>query len=133
MNDTDPDVGDVLTVLEFSVDGISYAAGETASFGQGSITIIADGSFTFIPTPNYIGDVPLITYAITDDFTVGYGTHDIDFGDQALDQESTGFSASYTMGGMSISGHMNETDNVGGSSAVADDKKAYELELSFAF
>ena len=74
-----------------------------------------------------------ITYAITDDFTVGYGTHDIDFGDQALDQESTGFSASYTMGGMSISGHMNETDNVGGSSAVADDKKAYELELSFAF
>ena len=66
VNDTDPDVGDVLTVLEFSVDGISYSAGETASFGQGSITIIADGSFTFIPSANYTGDVAIIIYTITD-------------------------------------------------------------------
>ena len=38
VNDTDADVGDVLTVLEFSVDGILYAAGETASFGPVSYT-----------------------------------------------------------------------------------------------
>ena len=57
VNDTDPDFDDVLTILEFSVNGISYSAGETASFGQGSITIIADGSFTFIPIPNYTGNV----------------------------------------------------------------------------
>lgn len=66
VNDTDPDVADVLTVLEFSVNGISYSAGETASFGQGSITIIADGSFTFIPISNYIGNVSIITYTISD-------------------------------------------------------------------
>ena len=52
--------------MEFSVDGISYSAGETASFEQGSITIIADGSFTFIPSTDYIGDVAIINYTITD-------------------------------------------------------------------
>ena len=43
--------------MEFSVNGISYSVGETANFGQGSITIIGDGSFTFIPIPNYTGNV----------------------------------------------------------------------------
>jgi len=104
-----------------------YAVGSITIGYQKSDTNGADADTTDESTA--IG----ITYAITDDFSVGYGTHDVDFGDQALDQESTGFSASYTMGGMTIAGHMNETDNVAGSSAVADDKKAYELSLSFAF
>jgi gliding motility-associated-like protein len=72
VNDTDPDVDDVLTILEFSVNGISYLVGETANFGQGSITIIADGSFTFIPIANYTGNVSIITYTITDGTSLSF-------------------------------------------------------------
>ena len=75
-----------------------------------------------------------IAYQISDDFSVSYGTHDLDLGDKTAagtDQESSGWSASYTMGGMSISGHMHETDNVAGIASA--DLKSYELELAFAF
>ena len=75
-----------------------------------------------------------ISYQVSDDFSVSYGTHELDLGsatDASTDQESSGWSASYTMGGMSISGHMHETDNVAG--VAATDLKSYELELSFAF
>ena len=74
-----------------------------------------------------------ISYAVSDDFSVSYGSHTVDFGDGTTDQESTGFSASYTMGGMTIAGAINSTDNVGGSTTAANDKDSYELNLSFAF
>jgi outer membrane protein OmpU len=75
-----------------------------------------------------------ISYQVNDDFSVSYGTHELDLGSATAagtDQESSGWSASYTMGGMSISGHMHETDNVAGIATA--DLKSYELELSFAF
>jgi gliding motility-associated-like protein len=66
-NDTDIDVDDVLTVTEFLVNGVSFLAGQTAIFTQGSITIKEDGSYTFIPALDYNGDnVPNITYIISD-------------------------------------------------------------------
>ena len=74
-----------------------------------------------------------ISYAINDDISVSYGTHTIDYGSGTTDQEASGFSASYTMGGMTIAGAVNSTDNVGGSTTAANDKDSYELNLSFAF
>lgn len=65
INDTDIN-NDVLTVTEFVINGIGYPAGTTAVFAQGSFTLNPDGSYQFIPTPNYFGDVPVITYRITD-------------------------------------------------------------------
>jgi len=47
------------------------------------------------------------------------------------DQESTGISASYTMGGMTLGGAMNEVDNMEGS--ATQDFEGYEFTLSFAF
>ena len=74
-----------------------------------------------------------ISYAVSDAFSVSYGSHTVDYGDLTTDQESTGFSASYTMGGMTIGGAINSTDNVGGSTTAANDKDSYEINLSFAF
>ena len=76
-----------------------------------------------------------ISYAVTDDFSVSYGTHTVDYGSTSitLDQESSGFSASYTMGGMTIGGAVNSTDNIAGSALAANDRDSYELNLSFAF
>ncbi|NJN50393.1 MAG: cadherin-like domain-containing protein [Polaribacter sp.] len=56
-NDTDAD-GDALTVTEFLFNSNTYAAGTTVNFTQGTITIFADGSFTYIPTTDFLGNVP---------------------------------------------------------------------------
>ena len=73
-----------------------------------------------------------ITYAVNDDFSIGYSYHELETElttDQ--DQESTGISASYTMGGMTLGGAMNEVSNMEGS--ATQDFEGYEFTLSFAF
>ena len=75
-----------------------------------------------------------ISYAVTDDFSVSYGEHELDLGSATAagtDQESKGMSASYTMGGTTISASFNETDNIAG--AAADDEDSMEIAVSFAF
>jgi outer membrane protein OmpU len=57
-----------------------------------------------------------ITYAVNDDMSVGYSYHELETElgtDQ--DQESTGISASYTMGGMTLAGAMNDVENMAGT------------------
>jgi outer membrane protein OmpU len=73
-----------------------------------------------------------ISYQITDEFSVSYNTHDYNDGAWTSDEEYSGISASYTMGGITIAGHMNEVENRGGSSTAAD-VEGYELNLGFAF
>ena len=71
-----------------------------------------------------------ITYAVTDDFTVGYNQSTSDLASATVDQEAKGFSASYTSGGITVGGMMNEVDGV---SHAAGDVEGYELNISFAF
>ncbi len=66
-NDDDVDVGDILTVTTFEVNGTTYNAGSTAEIaGKGSIVINSDGSYTFTPAANFNGPVPVITYTVSD-------------------------------------------------------------------
>jgi outer membrane protein OmpU len=75
-----------------------------------------------------------ITYAVNDDMSIGYHQHTLEPDSGAgstEDQESSGISASYTMGGMTLGGAINETDNMRG--VAASDFESYEFNLSFAF
>ena len=77
-----------------------------------------------------------VTYAVNDDFSIGYSEHELTFDTGAgasanKDQTSTGISASYTMGGMTLAGAMNEVDNMDG--AATADHEGYEFNLKFAF
>ena len=79
-----------------------------------------------------------ITYAVNENMTIGYGERDYDdntnsAANGSLEQQDTGFQASYTMGGMTIAGHMNSNDNVSGRSEASMDKESYEFALTFAF
>ncbi|MCF6280008.1 MAG: gliding motility-associated C-terminal domain-containing protein [Flavobacteriaceae bacterium] len=65
VNDFDAD-GDTITVIQFIINGTTYTAGQTANIVEGSLTINADGSYTFIPTPGYTGYLPNIIYVISD-------------------------------------------------------------------
>ena len=76
-----------------------------------------------------------VSYAVNDDFSIAYTSHTMDY-DAAkttnnTDQESTGISASYTMGGMTLAGAMNEVDAMQGT--ATKDFEGYEFSLSFAF
>jgi hypothetical protein len=67
-NDGDAD-GDGLTVQDFSVSGVAgtFAAGETATIANvGTLTLNRDGSYTFVAADRYAGDVPLVSYRISD-------------------------------------------------------------------
>jgi len=72
-----------------------------------------------------------ITYAVSDNISVGYHTSETTKDTNTNAQESTGLSASYTMGSMTLAGAMNKVDNV--AFTAADDLEGYEFTLSFAF
>ncbi len=71
-----------------------------------------------------------ISYAVNDSLSVAYNSSESVVGTTGT-QEASGISASYTAGGMTIAGVMNDVDNVAG--AAATDTEGYELNLSFAF
>ena len=73
-----------------------------------------------------------VSYAVNDDFSIGYSFHELETGvTNDADQKSTGISFSYTSGGVTFGGAMNEVDNMGGTGAT--DREGYEFGLSFAF
>ena len=73
-----------------------------------------------------------VSYAVSDDLSVSLNMSELQHEDATLsDQEAMGFSFSYTMGSMTISGAHNSIDNVGGTAAT--DRSGYELGLAFAF
>ena len=74
-----------------------------------------------------------IAYAVTDDLSISYGVHEVDLGSSTTDQEAKGFSASYTMGGVSISVAMNEMENAAGSTGTTFDTEGYDLNVAFSF
>ena len=72
-----------------------------------------------------------ISYAVTDDFTVAYSTSESKKGSDADKQEASGISASYTSGGITVAGAMNDVDNVAFDST--NDTDGYEFNIAFAF
>ena len=73
-----------------------------------------------------------ITYAVNDDMTIGFASHTLETDlTTDADQESLGISFSYTMGGMTLAGAMNEVDAIAGT--ATRDAEGYEFGLSFAF
>ncbi|MDQ8003742.1 MAG: Ig-like domain-containing protein [Pedobacter sp.] len=67
-NDTDAD-GDALTITGFTVAGLTGTPVVGTPFtipNVGTITVNANGTYTFVPLPNYNGNVPAITYTVSD-------------------------------------------------------------------
>ena len=61
----DSDVDDTLSVAAFQIAGVagSFTAGQTATIaGVGTLSLAADGSYSFAPLANWNGAVPQVTY-----------------------------------------------------------------------
>ena len=138
-----------VTITPEMVDGLSlgYAAGTTeitagtevdestmyATYAVGGLTVGYQSSEYDAPTSSASDDSTAmgISYAVNDNLSISYNEHTVDVGSSATDQESDGFSVSYTMGGMTLAGHSNEMSSVNGVSGTDDE--GYEINLSFAF
>lgn len=57
---------DPLTLTQFTVDNVTYSAGQTAAFAAGSLVMSSDGSWTFTPAPDWNGPVPAIRFTVVD-------------------------------------------------------------------
>ena len=105
---------------------IKYTSGAiTAAWQRSEIDAVASGTADL--ESNHIG----ISFAMNDNLTVSVGRQEVDMGAGAVDEESTGVAASYTMGSMTVAAHTNKTDDVGGTAGSED--SVTELSVAFAF
>ena len=76
-----------------------------------------------------------VAYTVSDEISVAYKVADQSTPNDATDadQEVSGVTASYTAGGMTISGKMVNADNIGFSAVSTKDQTMWELAASFAF
>ena len=72
------------------------------------------------------------SFAVNEDLSIAYGMSTVEFEDGTkTDQEDSGFSASYTMGSLSLTAAFNSQDNANGTNGTDDEHK--EIGLAFAF
>ena len=96
------------------------------SVGYQVTEIDAEAANTDIDTDHYG-----ISFAINENLSVSYGEHTVDFEASTSDEESSGFSASYTAGSMSFVLVNNEKLNAAGTSTA--DSEMVELKMIMAF
>jgi len=130
------------------MDGLMIAAGTASSavnsdintlgakYTVGAVTAAYQWTETDKTTTNVdqIGTHYGLSFAVNENLSVSAGRQETEFKDSPtlVDEENTGYSASYTMGGMGISYSFNEVQNASGVS-TAKDIQASILNLTFAF
>ena len=72
-----------------------------------------------------------VLYAINDETSISYQAHENDDSTNAVDEEATGISASYTTGGMTFKIHRNSADDV--TNTVSNESEHTEIGVTFAF
>ena len=114
------------TTQDLSTAYVKYTAGAiTVGYQMSEIDNAAAG--TADEEANHIG----ASIAVNENLSVSAGRHEVDMGAGKVDEESNGFSASYTVGSTTIGFVANSTDNVAGTSGSDDSYR--EIAVSFAF
>jgi len=72
-----------------------------------------------------------VLYALNDEVSISYQAHENDDSTNAIDEEATGISASYTSGGMTFKIHRNTADDV--TNTVSNESEHTEIGVTFAF
>jgi len=109
----------------------------SASYVYGSITVAYSDHESASNTSTSDQDATSykVSYAVTDDISVSYGTEEIDSNGAAelTDAEYSKLSTSFTSGGMTVSANYQDGDNTSYTTADSEDWEYYGLSLSFAF
>ena len=74
-----------------------------------------------------------LSYTVSDELSIAYGTEEIDLGSSSTDAEYAALVVTYTAGGMTLTGKMEDAENVDGSTNVNADVEYWFLGAAFAF
>ena len=104
-----------------------------ATYTMGSITVGAQN--TKVDAESATSDIERdsmgVSFAVNENLSISYGVSEVEFDEFTKDEESSGVSASYTTGGMTVGLVHNSKDNVGGTDGT--DEEVTELKLTLAF
>jgi len=106
-----------------------------ASYAYGPITATITESEFDVATAASDQDVSsmAVSYTISDEMSVTYGTETIDTGGTGVDAEYDVIKGSYTSGGMTISANRKTAENIDHSTNANADLEYWGLGLAFAF
>ena len=125
---------------------VSYAHGDSNSVGNTEDATVLKGSYAYGPLTLSYSDYEYdaagtssdddvtsykLSYTVSDEISISYGTEDVDQG--ALSSEYESISASYTAGGMTITGTMSDATDIDGTTTATEDRERWALSASFAF
>jgi len=145
--DAEATVGYALTYTGVEGLSVSYGAGEVAGNTAGTTgadvtTMKASFAFGPITAAMSINDYDItgasneeqssynISYSISDELSVSYGSETHETTGQSYDEEFSQISVSYTTGGLTASVRETDAENVGGSGR---EQSQWNVGLSFAF
>jgi outer membrane protein OmpU len=74
-----------------------------------------------------------LSYTVSDELSIAYGTEEIDEGNTSTDAEYSALVVTYTAGGMTLTGKMEEAENVNGTTNSSADFEYWFLGAAFAF
>ena len=74
-----------------------------------------------------------ISYTVSDELSISYGTEEIDVGSSTTDAEYSAIVVAYTSGGMTLTGKMEEADNVNNTTNANADIEYWTISAAFAF
>ena len=74
-----------------------------------------------------------VSYTVSDELSISYGTEDLSEGGAAEDAEFAAVVVAYTSGGMTITGKMEDAENVDGTANISADQEMWTVTAAFAF
>ena len=111
--------------IDSEIIGALYAFGPVSVGYQVNTNDDSDTTVKDIET-----EIASIAFNINENMAISYGVQDTDNG-SGVDQETSGISASYTMGALSLKAYSNEVDNAAFTAGNTSEKT--EISLSVAF
>jgi len=72
-----------------------------------------------------------LAFAVNENFSISYGEQETELDGVTVDQELSGMSVGYSMGGISLKAHQNKGEGMGGT--TSNESEHTEISVSFAF
>jgi outer membrane protein OmpU len=112
--------------LDHDIYGLTYAFGPVTVGYQHNEMDDSDSAGS-----DYETDMLAISFAVNDSLSISYGDQETETSASGVDQEVSGISIGYSVGGMTFKAHANEADNAGHVSGTTSEHT--EIAVTFAF
>ena len=124
---TDIESGATATSGDHTAMKLSYAYGPvTVGYSKSDHDTGTDSSDTELSAVS-------VAYTVSDELSVSYGTEELSVGGTTVDAEYSALVVAYTSGGMTLTGKMENADNVNNSNDANADQEFWGLTAAFAF